>query len=299
MTHANIMQNVSKNKSRPKISHFGSFELLPNVVFECAVLKDERRVLIQKKMTKAIGFQGNTRNLRFDTFLKKIGLNYLIYKSKTESPFFEADMPNGGIAKCVSHEFFVDIVKAGTIAAHQGKLTKHQKHIGEQCIKLSNSLIGVGLTALIDEATGYQYRRAPDALKDLYSRLICETASDWERRFHPDYYNSLCKLFGFKYGNQHKPLPSIIGKITVEWVYGAVFPNEILIEIKSRKKSEKLHQWLTHDGGIKLLEKQISAITTIAQSSIDYKDFQARCSQVFPIAGKQTVMVFPSVPHAA
>lgn len=191
-------------------------------------------------------------------------------------------MPNGGIANCVSYEVLTDIVKAGTVAAFQGKLTKHQHHIGEQCIRLSNALVGVGLIALIDEATGYQYRREPDALQDLISRLIRETHSDWERRFHPDYYSALCRLFGFQYGNQHRALPSIIGKITMDCVYSIAFPAEIIQEIKARKKSEKLHQWLSEEDGLRVLERQRDAVMTIARSSVDYKDFQARCSQAFP-----------------
>lgn len=88
MNDINMMQNASKIKSRPKISHFGYFELFPGATFECAVLKDERRVLIQRQMVKAVGFQGDTRIVRFEGFLQKIGLNHLIDKTKTECPFF-------------------------------------------------------------------------------------------------------------------------------------------------------------------------------------------------------------------
>ncbi len=148
------------------------------------------------------------------------------------------------------------------------------------------------MVALIDEATGYQYHREPDALQDLLTKLIRETASDWERRFHPDYYQALCHLFGWRYG-RHRALPSVIGQITLRWVYEVILPPEIIAEAKSRCRSEKIHQWLK-DGGIKLLEKQRDAVEMMARGSVDYKDFDTRCSLAFYKQNQQMGMLFPA-----
>ncbi|MBS7702692.1 P63C domain-containing protein [Chelatococcus asaccharovorans] len=223
----------------------------------------------------------------------KIGLNPSENKGEIGVAVFEVDMPSGGTANWVDHEVLRSIIKAGIVAHGQGKLTKHQEHIGQRCVHLGSALIGVGLVALIDEATGYQYAREPNALQDLISKLIREEARDWDRRFHPTYYQAICKLFGFHYGNQHRALPSIVGKITETWIYKAVVPSEIVEEIRARKKSEKLHQWLTDDAGLRLLEKQIDAVTTLAKSSVDYRDFEARCTQAFCKPGQQLSMIYP------
>lgn len=55
-----------------------------------------------------------------------------------------------------------------------------------------------GEVALIDEATGYQHHRAPDALQELISKLLRQSCASWERRFHPDYYRAIYRLFGWK-----------------------------------------------------------------------------------------------------
>jgi len=72
----------------------------------------------------------------------------------------------------------------------------------------------------------------------------------------------------------------------MDWIYEVIFPSEIIAEIKTRKRSEKLHQWL-EDGGLKLLEKQRDAVMMIARVSSDYRDFEARCSIAFYKQGQQ------------
>ena len=216
---SNIAQKDKKIKSRHKVTHYGEFELVPGVVLECAVLDDGRRGFIQRQMVQAIGFKGGDRNARFGRFCSKIGVNILNDNNKTECPFLTVGIPNGGTAEWVVCDTLVDVVKGGAIAFYAGKLTKHQQHIGERCAHLSSALIGVGLTALIDEATGYQHSRKDDALQEMYARLIRPVARDWDRRFHPEFYNALCGLFGFTYGNRHRALPPVIGQITEKWIY--------------------------------------------------------------------------------
>ena len=74
-------------------------------------------------------------------------------------------------------------------------------------------------------------------MQELFTKLIRQSASDWERRFHPDFYESVYRLFGWSY-SPSRPKPYIVGKITLEWVYEPVFPPEILIEIKEREVQE-------------------------------------------------------------
>ena len=154
------------------------------------------------------------------------------------------------------------------------------------------ALSKTGELALIDEATGYQYQREPDALQDFINRVLRQTCATWERRFHPDYYQATFGLFGWKYaGNPRKP--SVIGQITARWVYEAVFPGEIMSELRERRGEDRLHQWLNEEGGLPLLEKQINAVTMIARSSTDLPDFNNRCAIAFHSRG-QMGFVFPA-----
>lgn len=202
-------------------------------------------------------------------------------------------MPNGATGIWVEAGVLTQLAGGVVRSALAGTLKASRRHMVEPCMAIMDALGNVGEVALIDEATGYQHHRAPDALQDLFSKLIRKTAADWERRFHPEYYTAICKLFGFQYGNRHRSLPPIVGKITMDWVYQVIFPPEIMAEIKSRQKSEKLHQWLTKEGGLGLLEKQRDAVMMIARSSTDYQDFASRCSVAFYKPGQQVSLVYP------
>ena len=158
---------------------------------------------------------------------------------------------------------------------------RKRQHLVPNCQRILKALAKTGEVALIDEATGYQYHRAPDALQALISRLLRERVASWARRFSPDYYRALFRLFGWHYqGHQQNP-PAVIGQITLRWVYDVIMPREIIEEIRNRKRlSDKAHQWLS-EGGLALLEKQIHAVTMIARSSMTYRDFDTRCATAF------------------
>lgn len=294
MNGGKLPEKQAKSNGRLKATHYGVVEIAPGIKSECAVLSDGRRGFIQRQMVQAIGFTGGTRSIRFGGFCEKIGLNHLADNTKSEYPFLEIDLPHGGTATWVPCEVMTDVVKAGMVAYSQGRLTKHQEHIGQRCMQIGSALIGIALVSLIDEATGYQYHRESSALQDLYSKLIRETASDWERRFHPEFYTAICRMLGFQYGNKHRALPPLVGKITRDWIYEVIFPQEIIAEIKARQKSDKLHQWLKNEG-LTLLERQRDAVMMIARSSVDYRDFEARCSVAFYKPGIQVKMTFPTM----
>ena len=198
-------------------------------------------------------------------------------------------MPNGATASFISCNVVPEFAAGVIRQAVTGKLHPQRHSLIEPCLAIQESLAKVGIAALIDEATGYQYHRAPDALQDLFAKLIRKSASDWERRFHPDFYQAIYRLFGWTY-DPSKPKPFIIGRNTLEWVYEPVFPAEILMEIKERQQSEKIHQWLTKEDGLQLMEKQRDAVMMIARSSTDYADFDQRCRCAFFKRGQMPIL---------
>lgn len=292
MTH-NMSGDASEINGRLRVTHHG----VAKNGTECAVLSDGRRGYVMRSLQRAIGMTGQNRVMQFRSFVADFAPNALMYMGETGYAT-EVSMPHGGVAKWVEAGILTELASGVIEAALDGRLGKRRAHLIAPCRELLKALGKTGEAALIDEATGYQYHRAPDALQDLFSRLIRETASDWEIRFHPEYYAALCKLFNFSYEGRHKALPPVIGKITNDWVYMVVFPTEIVEELRARRDSKdaraKLHQFLTGQGGLPLLEKQRDAVMMIARSSVDYRDFEARCSVAFYRPGHQTKMVFPS-----
>lgn len=161
------------------------------------------------------------------------------------------------------------------------------------------ALATTGEVALIDEATGYQHHRAPDALQELISKLLRQSCASWERRFHPDYYRAIYRLFGWKYQGHDQNPPHVVGQITLRWVYGPVLPEDLLGEIRNRKGiSQKHHQWLS-DQGLAHLESQIHAVTAIARSSMSYPDFKRRCEAAFAGAALQLGLLLDELEEVA
>jgi phosphotransferase system HPr-like phosphotransfer protein len=190
-------------------------------------------------------------------------------------------LPSGQKAQFFPAGIIADVASAVVNAAIDGTLHKARRGIVPNCMKIMRALATTGEVALIDEATGYQHHRAPDALQELISKLLRQSCASWERRFQPDYYRAIYRLFGWKYLGHDQNPPHVVGQITLRWVYGPVLPQDLLGEIRNRKGiSQKHHQWLSRQG-LAHLESQIHAVTAIARSSTGYRDFDRRCEAAF------------------
>lgn len=271
--------------SSPQVRCYGTIQI-GDISLECVVLNDGTSGYVQRQLAHAIGFTEKRPGSRFRRFLAEIAPNSLSYFDKTSQDVIR--LPNGATATFAPCGILTEVVAGVMESASLGTLHTQRKHLVKPCSAIYRALAKTGEAALIDEATGYQRNRAPDYLQNLFDKLLRESASDWERRFHPDFYDSVYRLFGWSY-NPAKPKPFIVGKITLEWVYEPIFPPEILVEIKERQTSEKMHQWL-HDGGLTLLEKQKDAVMMIARSSFDYKDFYNRCATAFFKRGQMPIL---------
>jgi len=260
-----------------------------DVECEAVVLDNGARGFIQRQMMKAVGFSEKKQSSRFLIFLAELSPKALIIMQNTGCQVVN---PGHGNANFVSYEIVPEICDAVIDAALDGVLHPQRRHLIAPCRKIQAALSRVGIVALIDEATGYQYRRESSALQDLFAKLIREHVSDWQRRFSPDFYEAIFALYGWKYQGHAHGIPAIVGKITLRYVYEAIFPAAIVAEIKARQKSERLHQWLTNEGGLPLLEKQINALIVIAKTSFSPDDFFARCEAVFFRRGLQTGIGF-------
>lgn len=122
--------------------------------------------------------------------------------------------------------------------------------------------------------------------------LLLDQAAAWEIRFKPTYYHALARITGTAYSGHAGGTPTIYANITDRWVYGCLLPEDVYAELKARRgASEKMHQWLT-DGGRELLDSQIATVQNMANSSADYRDFEARMMQISERRG-QLGLVFP------
>ena len=272
------------------VVHFGDLDC------EAVVLTTGERGYVCRQLMMLLGFAERQRGDRFAAFLQEIAPNSLSSLNKKEATIL---LPSGQKAQFFPAGIIADVATSVVDAAIQRTLHRARQGIVPNCLTIMRALATTGEVALIDEATGYQHHRAPDALQELISKLLRQSCASWERRFHPDYYRAIYRLFGWKYQGHDQNPPHIVGKITLRWVYGPVLPQDLLGEIRNRKGlSQKHHQWLSEQG-LARLESQIHAVTAIARSSMNYPDFKRRCEAAFAGAALQLGLLLDELEEEA
>ena len=260
-----------------RVTHYGVVRF-GEMGCDAVVLDDGSRGYLRRQLAELIGLHSKNPSNRFANICADFAPKSLSLLVKSESPIL---MLHGGNGQFFPAGVVPDIASGVIAAALEGRLHKSRLGMVAPCLKIIHALASTGEVALIDEATGYQYHRAPDALQELIGKLLRQSGSSWERRFQPDYYRAIYRLFGWRYQGHVQNPPHVLGQITLRWVYAQVLPPELLDEIRNRKGlSEKHHQWLS-ERGLERLTQQIHSVTAIARCSANYRDFDHRCEAAF------------------
>lgn len=150
------------------------------------------------------------------------------------------------------------------------------------------SIAKVGLTALIDEATGYQRDRDKDALQKLLDKYLRKEHATWAKRFPDEFYVQLFRLRGWPWKGMAINRPSVVGTYTRDIVYARLAPG-VLKELEQlNPKSEnghrkaKHHQWMTDDIGHPALNNHLQGILAIMRASSSWQGFNRLLKKAFP-----------------
>src|SRR3990167_11022946 len=118
-----------------------------------------------------------------------------------------------------SAETYIEICRAYMQALNDGALeTQRQKEIAAKASMFLASCAKVGLIALIDEATGYQYDRAADALQVKLKAFLAEEMREWEPTFPNALWIEFGRLTSWKGSVTQRP--KYWGHLVTELVYG-------------------------------------------------------------------------------
>jgi hypothetical protein len=178
-------------------------------------------------------------------------------------------------------------------ASHAGALQTQQDHIAKQAWKLVKGFSRVGIIALVDEATGYQYDRARDELQKILKAYISEELLPWVRRFPHGFYKEIFRLHGWEYREGSVKGPPYIGRFIDESVYKQL-PVGVREELRNRnpeaengRRRHKHHQFLTENTGIITLDRLIAEVTALMRASFDKGEFWRLFKRAFPKSGQQ------------
>lgn len=257
-----------------------------NLTFRCAVLDDEARVINGTEFMRVMGIYRSgalsTRRSDEDELYFPLHLAF-----KNLRPFILDDQDlvealrvpvryrsvKGSIAEGIPAQVLRRICNVWVRARNAGVLGSSQEKVAEKADSLLNALADVAIIALIDEATGYQKRRAHNELQSILKAYIAPELLPWQSRFPISYYEQIYRVMGWPYDASTTKRTAYIGKLTNKLIYDKLPPG-VLPQLrrknpadpKTKRRKHKHFQFLTDDIGNVHLEKQITAVTTLLRA---------------------------------
>lgn len=264
----------------PKATHNGTWEINENIKIECYVMDNKERVLSARGTAKAMGLAGGggtalIRSLNYvwiSPFLSDSLRDWLSKANRNELPQYLTKKGTKFIPFKTTD--FVDLCKAYIDAKNSGVLKMdRQIAVADRLYAIMTAFAKVGLDAIIDEVTGYQYDREHDELQRLLSLYISEELMPWAKRFPDEFYKQMFRLKGWTYNGKNRP--QYVGKLTNHYIYEQL-PDGVLEELKQKTpKNKRLHQSLTDEVGIPHLDKQLQKTIGLMQASDSWEEFDA------------------------
>lgn len=285
----------------PVATHQGDLRI-GDVVLNCYVLQDGRRVLTQEGFLTALGRAGKAKGGhgaaaiedgvdRLPSFLSANNLKPFIGEDLIESTTPVVFRTPDGVKAYGYQAQLLPKVCRVYLEARDARVTmKAQEHVIRAADILMRGFAEVGIIALVDEATGFQRDRAKDALAKILEAFVAKELQPWVRTFPTDYYEQLFRLYGYDFPPQSKPQwrPQFFGKITNEVVYNRLAP-DLLPELKKAaskaERKAKLHQWLTNDIGHPKLREHLASIVTLLKLARTPEEFRELVDRIHPRFG--------------
>ncbi|MCX2499471.1 P63C domain-containing protein [Plesiomonas shigelloides] len=261
-----------------------------NKTISCAVLNNGKRIITQTALFDAFD-RPRKGEKRLEGLPSIIGAKNLlpfvtdeIREIATPIHYY---LQNGKVSAGYDANLIPIVCEIYLQAHDSGLLLDSQQRIANQASILVRALARVGITALVDEATGFQYDRENDALQSILKAYISEEFLKWQRRFPRKYYQEVYRLYGWDFNPQSMKHSPYLGRFTSEYVYDYL-PDGVLEELRIKNpknengvRSKKHHQYLTGDIGIPHLEKHITKLITVMELSDSPEQFKHNFKRIF------------------
>ena len=266
--------------------------MIGNIEIPCYVLSDGRRVITQRGFQAALGMNASGGARRLLTFVRNLaarGIDCKGLESRVNEPirFIPTDsLTRGVVAHGYEATAMADMCEAILDARKAGFLRKTQAHYADYCEILLRSFARIGIIALIDEVTGYQYDRPRRDLEEYLKKFLAESVRRWVRTFPADYFKHLCRLRNVELRPDMR-LPRYFGTLTNNIVFRRMAPG-LVRRLKERrlergKPSDKLHSWLSQDKGYPEVLLQLGTVVGLMKVHTTYEAFEKQLDEIAPI----------------
>jgi hypothetical protein len=174
-----------------------------------------------------------------------------------------------------------------SLAENAPRMTARQTQMAIKASMFLSACAKVGLDALVDEATGYQYERAEDALRFKLKVYLEDEMRKWEKTFPDELWNEFSRLTGWSGTSSQRP--KYWGKLVMELIYEALDP-DVARWLKEHNPTpthgKNYHQWLSSQFGLKKLVERIWTVIGMARacnSLLELRDRNAALSGKVPV----------------
>lgn len=260
----------------------------------CYVLDDERRVITTGGIQLAFGMSAAGGAPRLIQYLARVdpdpsSVNEFAVRLKT--PILFRIKNSGKPARGYEATLLSDICDS-LLEAHQTGLLESdtQRQAAHQAEALAKSWAGVGIIALVDEATGFEKKRNRLALAEILEDHLEGNLYLWAKTFPDEFYEHFFRLRGMDYSNLEADdvKPEEVIEFVKDGVYGRLDPG--IVEELERKTPNSLpgqhrhkHQrWLTGAIGHADLENHLVHMITVMKLSTDWSHFERNLQVALP-----------------
>lgn len=286
----------------PKALYVGELSI-GELTIDCAVLPDGTRVLSQRGVGRALGRSYGGKDFRVSGDEDAGGKLPFFMNANTLKPFISSELAalvskpipyrheqGGGVAHGISASALPQICEVWLKAREAGGLTKVQLPMAAKAEIIMRGLAHIGITALVDEATGYQEVRDKQALQAILDQYLRKELAAWAKRFPDEFYSQMFRLKGWQRKDLSSPSrrPGAAGMYTNDLVYERLAPN-ILAELEARNPKDakgnrrgKHHQLLTDDVGHPALAQHLHALIALMRASPSWDQFMLMVNTAFP-----------------
>ncbi len=268
------------NQHIPKATHTGELTI-GNVTVGCAVLDNGTRVITETSMFELLKRSRKGRKSKgtgLPAFLSPNNLKPFISNEIIKGlSTFEYFHPKRGKTTGIDATLIPQICKVYVDAQLAGVLTDSQLPSAYQALIITQALAQTGITALIDESSGYQEQRENNELQKLFNKFIAKELQPWTKRFPDTFFKHLKRMYGLEHlkGN-----PQFFGHLINRYIYDEI-SQEVREELcrknplnQSGNRQSRHHQYLTDNVGHPALDKQIVKVNTLLSISKDKEEFE-------------------------
>ncbi|OJY66596.1 MAG: hypothetical protein BGP09_31265 [Rhizobium sp. 60-20] len=254
-------------------------------LLDCYVLDTAQRVIALRSAVKSFAGveSGNLGNYIGVTGLKPFINSDLILGELVDFAIPGTQFRGSGLTT----EHFELICRGYVQALYKNApMTDRQREIAIKCAVITSGLTRIGLDALIDEATGYQYERAEDALQIKLRAFIAEELRAWEKTFPDELWEEFGRLTNWQ--GDLKSRPKYWGKLVIELIYDTLDPDVAKYLRENRPPPNvRWHQNLTENLGVRQLVSRCFEVVGLSKSCRTMSELRKKVAHHY---GKQSML---------